>query len=96
MSWFSKTFKKVTRAVKKVVSGVGTILGMGGGSSAPAVQAVQEVKSEPPVVSVTDVSADTKKSDSIRAEAKKKRRKGFMSTQKNTILGSTDNSDTLG
>lgn len=93
MSWFSKTFKKVTRAVKKVVSGVGTILGMGGGSSAPA---VQEVKSEPPVVSVTDVSADTKKSDSIRAEAKKKRRKGFMSTQKNTILGSTDNSDTLG
>ena len=93
MSWFSKTFKKVTRAVKKVVSGVGTILGMGGGSSAPA---VQEVKSEPQVVSVTDVSADTKKSDSIRAEAKKKRRKGFMSTQKNTILGSTDNSDTLG
>ena len=93
MSWFSKTFKKVTRTVKKVVKGVGTILGMGGGISAPA---VQEVKSEPPVVSVTDVSADTKKSDSIRAEAKKKRRKGFMSTQKNTILGSTDNSDTLG
>ena len=89
MSWFSKTFKKVTRAVKKVVKGVGTILGMGGGSSTPEVQNIDVTPQ------VTDVSSKDTKADTTSSDAKKKRRKGFMSTQKNTILGSS-NDDTLG
>lgn len=89
MSWFSKTFKKVTRAVKKVVKGVGTILGVGGGSSTPEVQNIDVTPQ------VTDVSSKDTKADTTSSDAKKKRRKGFMSTQKNTILGSS-NDDTLG
>ena len=89
MSWFSKTFKKVTRAVKKVVKGVGTILGVGGGSSTPEVQNIDVTPQ------VTDVSSKDTKADTTSSDAKKKRRKGFMSTQKNTILGSR-NDDTLG
>lgn len=89
MSWFSKTFKKVTGAVKKVVKGVGTILGVGGGSSTPEVQNIDVTPQ------VTDVSSNDTKADTASSDAKKKRRKGFMSTQKNTILGSS-NDDTLG
>ena len=92
MSWISKAWKKVTKPFKKVIGSVATILGGGSSSSSPS---VQEVKTEPPVVSVTDISGDTNKNDSSANEAKKKRRKGFMSTQKNTILGTSD-SDTLG
>lgn len=89
MSWLSKTFKKVTGAVKKVVKGVGTILGVGGGSSTPEVQNIDVTPQ------VTDVSSKDTKADTTSSDAKKKRRKGFMSTQKNTILGSS-NDDTLG
>lgn len=89
MSWFSKTFKKVTGAVKKVVKGVGTILGVGGGSSTHEVQNIDVTPQ------VTDVSSKDTKADTTSSDAKKKRRKGFMSTQKNTILGSS-NDDTLG
>lgn len=89
MSWFSKTIKKVTGAVKKVVKGVGTILGVGGGSSTPEVQNIDVTPQ------VTDVSSKDTKADTTSSDAKKKRRKGFMSTQKNTILGSS-NDDTLG
>ena len=92
MSWLSKTFKKVTGAVKKVVKGVGTILGVGGGSSTPE---VQNIDVTPQVTQVTDVSSKDTKADTTSSDAKKKRRKGFMSTQKNTILGSS-NDDTLG
>ena len=92
MSWISKAWKKVTKPFKKVIGSVATILGGGSYSSSPS---VQEVKTEPPVVSVTDISGDTNKNGSSENEAKKKRRKGFMSTQKNTILGTSD-SDTLG
>lgn len=89
MSWLSKTFKKVTGTVKKVVKGVGTILGVGGGSSTP------EVRNIDVTPQVTDVSSKDTKADTTSSDAKKKRRKGFMSTQKNTILGSS-NDDTLG
>ena len=76
-------------AVKKVVKGVGTILGVGGGSSTPEVQNIDVTPQ------VTDVSSKDTKADTTSSDAKKKRRKGFMSTQKNTILGSS-NDDTLG
>lgn len=90
MSWFSKTFKKVFKPVKKLIGGVGTILGLGSSSSPK----VEEVKIEPQVTQVTDVSSDTKGFDNAQ-DAKKKRRKGFASTKVGTILGS-DKGDTLG
>ena len=95
MSWFSKTFKKIVKPVKKLVSGVGkgvgTILGMGSSSSPK----VEEVKTEPPVTPVTDVSGDTKSAENAQ-DVKKKRRKGFASTSVSTILGGSKDGDTLG
>ena len=77
-------------AVKKVFKSVGGLLGFG--SSTPT---VQQVATEPTVTQVSDVSGDTN-GQSASLDAKKKKRKGFASTQASTILGETGGKDTLG
>ena len=79
-------------AVKKVFKSVGGLLGFGSSSSTPT---VQQVASEPTVTQVSDVSGDTN-GQSASLDAKKKKRKGFASTQVSTILGETGGKDTLG
>ena len=80
-------------AVKKVFKSVGGLLGFG--SSSSSTPTVQQVATEPTVTQVNDVSGDTN-GQSASLDAKKKKRKGFASTQVSTILGETGGKDTLG
>lgn len=70
-------------AVKKVFKKVGSVLGIGGSSD--ATPSVQQVATDPTPTAVTDVSGDTA-SQNI-TDAKKKKKRGFASTQTSTILG---------
>lgn len=69
-------------AVKKVFKSVGGLLGFGSSSSAPA---VTQTTTEPTVTQVSDVSGDTS-GQNASLDAKKKRKRGFASTQTSTIL----------
>ena len=69
-------------AVKKVFKSVGGLLGFGSSSSTPA---VTKTTTEPTVTQVSDVSGDTS-GQNASLDAKKKRKRGFASTQTSTIL----------
>ena len=69
-------------AVKKVFKSVGGLLGFGSSSSTPA---VTQTTTEPTVTQVSDVSGDTS-GQNASLDAKKKRKRGFASTQTSTIL----------
>ena len=69
-------------AVKKVFKGIGSLFGIGGSSS--STPTVQQVATDPTPTAVQDVSGDTGSQDTT--DAKKKKRRGFASTQTNTIL----------
>lgn len=77
----------IGKAVKKVFKGVGSLIGIGGGDNTPQVQQVA-TDPTPTTVATSDVSGDT------GSDAKKKRRRGFASTQTGTIA--TSASDTGG
>lgn len=70
-------------AVKKVFKSVGSLFGIGGSSS--STPAVTQTTTEPTVTQVSDVSGDTS-SQNASLDAKKKRKRGFASTQTSTIL----------
>ena len=78
-------------AVKKVFKGIGSLFGIGS-SSTPS---VEPVATDPTPTSVQDVSGDTGGQDST--DAKKKKRRGFASTQ-TSLVGDANTSgrDTLG
>ena len=78
-------------AVKKVFKGIGSLFGIGS-SSTPS---VEPVATDPTPTSVQDVSGDTSGQDTT--DAKKKKRRGFASTQ-TSLVGDTNTSgrDTLG
>ena len=78
-------------AVKKVFKGIGSLFGIGS-SSTPS---VEPVATDPTPTSVQDVSGDT--SGQATTDAKKKKRRGFASTQ-TSLVGDTNTSgrDTLG
>ena len=79
-------------AVKKVFKGIGRFFGIGGSSSTPT---VQQVATDPTPTAVQDVSGDTARANAA-TDTKKKKRRGFASTQ-TTIMGSeTSGKDTLG
>ena len=69
-------------AVKKVFKSVGGLLGFGSSSSTPA---VTQTTTEPTVTQVSDVSGDTS-GQNASLDEKKKRNRGFASTQTSTIL----------
>ena len=69
-------------AVKKVFKSVGGLFGFGSSSSTPA---VTQTTTEPTVTQVSDVSGDTS-GQNASLDAKKKRKRGFASTQTSTIL----------
>ena len=78
-------------AVKKVFKGIGSLFGIGS-SSTPS---VEQVATAPTPTSVQDVSGDTGGQDNT--DAKKKKRRGFASTQ-TSLVGDANTSgrDTLG
>ena len=78
-------------AVKKVFKGIGSLFGIGS-SSTPS---VEPVATDPTPTSVQDVSGDT--SGQAATDAKKKKRRGFASTQ-TSLVGDANTSgrDTLG
>ena len=75
-------------AVKKVFKSVGSLFGIGG-SSTPT---VQQVATDPTPTAVQDVSGDTGSQDTT--DAKKKKRRGFASTQTSTILSDNGSGNT--
>ena len=75
-------------AVKKVFKGIGSLFGIGS-SSTPS---VEPVATDPTPTSVQDVSGDTGSQDTT--DAKKKKRRGFASTQTNTILSDNGSGNT--
>ena len=80
-------------AVKKVFKKVGGLIGLGGSSS--SAPSVQQVATDPTPTAVQDVGADTA-GQNASIDAKKKKRRGFASTQ-TTILGNeTGGKSTLG
>lgn len=75
-------------AVKKVFKGVGSLFGLGGGAETPTVEKVDPAPSN---VNSGDVSADTD------SDGKKKKRRGFASTQTSSLAAGGDSGrDTLG
>ena len=78
-------------AIKKVFKGIGSLFGIGS-SSTPS---VEPVATDPTPTSVQDVSGDT--SGQSATDAKKKKRRGFASTQ-TSLVGDANTSgrDTLG
>lgn len=81
----------VKKAFKKVFRGVGSIIGLGGGSDV-ATPTVEKVDPAPTSVTTDDVSADTD------SNTKKKKRRGFATTQTSSLAagGETGTRDTLG
>ena len=81
-------------AVKKVFKGIGSLFGIGGSSS--STPTVQQVATDPTPTAVQDVSGDTA-AQSVAADAKKKKRRGFASTS-TSLIGDANstNKDTLG
>lgn len=77
-------------AVKKVFKSVGGLLGFGSSSSTPA---VTQTTTEPTVTQVSDVSGDTS-GQNASLDAKKKRKRGFASTQTSTILSDNGSGNT--
>ena len=77
-------------AVKKVFKSVGSLFGIGGSSS--STPTVQQVATDPTPTAVQDVSGDTGSQDTT--DAKKKKRRGFASTQTNTILSDNGSGNT--
>lgn len=77
----------IGKAVKKVFKSVGSIVGIGGSSDTPSPTAIQQDPT-PTTVATSDVSADT------GSDTKKKRRRGFASTQTSTIATSSTDSGT--
>ena len=75
-------------AVKKVFKSVGSLFGIGG-SNTPT---VQQVATDPTPTSVQDVSGDTTGQSVV--DAKKKKRRGFASTQTSTILSDNGSGNT--
>ena len=65
-------------AVKKVFKSVGGLLGFGGSDTG----SIQQVTPDPTPTAVNDVSGDTSSAE----DAKRKKRRGFASTQTSTIL----------
>ena len=82
-------------AVKKVFKSVGSLFGIGGGSSS-STPTVQQVATDPTPTAVQDVSGDTA-AQSAAVDAKKKKRRGFASTS-TSLIGDANstNKDTLG
>ena len=84
-------------AVKKVFKSVGSLFGIGGSSSSSSsTPTVQQVATDPTPTAVQDVSGDTA-AQSAAVDAKKKKRRGFASTQ-TSLVGDANTSgrDTLG
>ena len=77
-------------AVKKVFKSVGSLFGIGGSSS--STPTVQQVATDPTPTAVQDVSGDTGSQDTTGA--KKKKRRGFASTQTSTILSDNGSGNT--
>lgn len=77
-------------AVKKVFKSVGSLFGIGGSSS--STPTVQQVATDPTPTAVQDVSGDTGSQDTT--DAKKKKRRGFASTQTSTILSDNGSGNT--
>ena len=77
-------------AVKKGFKSVGSLFGIGGSSS--STPTVQQVATDPTPTAVQDVSGDTGSQDTT--DAKKKKRRGFASTQTNTILSDNGSGNT--
>ena len=77
-------------AVKKVFKGIGSLFGIGGSSS--STPTVQQVATDP-TTAVQDVSGDTA-AQSTAVDAKKKKRRGFASTQTSTILSDNGSGNT--
>ena len=77
-------------AVKKVFKSVGGLFGIGGSSS--STPTVQQVATDPTPTAVQDVSGDTGSQDTT--DAKKKKRRGFASTQTSTILSDNGSGNT--
>ena len=77
-------------AVKKVFKSVGSLFGLGGSSS--STPTVQQVATDPTPTAVQDVSGDTGSQDTT--DAKKKKRRGFASTQTSTILSDNGSGNT--
>ena len=78
-------------AVKKVFKGIGSLFGIGGSSS--STPTVQQVATDPTPTAVQDVSGDTA-AQSAAVDAKKKKRRGFASTQTGTILSDNGSGNT--
>ena len=78
-------------AVKKVFKSVGSLFGIGGSSS--STPTVQQVATDPTPTAVQDVSGDTA-AQSAAVDAKKKKRRGFASTQTSTILSDNGSGNT--
>lgn len=79
-------------SVKKVFKKIGGLVGLGGSETPKQVA----VTAEPTATNVTNVSADT---GADSGDTKKKKRKGFMSTQvaTDTLIGGSGNGrSTLG
>ena len=77
-------------AVKKVFKSVGSLFGIGGSSS--STPTVQQVATDPTPTAVQDVSGDTGSQDTT--DSKKKKRRGFASTQTSTILSDNGSGNT--
>ena len=77
-------------AVKKVFKSVGSLFGIGGSSS--STPTVQQVATDPTPTAVQDVSGDTGGQDTT--DAKKKKRRGFASTQTSAILSDNGSGNT--
>lgn len=77
-------------AVKKVFKSVGSLFGIGGSSS--STPTVQQVATDPTPTAVQDVSGNTGSQDTT--DAKKKKRRGFASTQTSTILSDNGSGNT--
>ena len=77
-------------AIKKVFKSVGSLFGLGGSDTG----SIQQVTPDPTPTTVNDVSGDT---SGNTADAKKKKRRGFASTQ-TSLVGDANTSgrDTLG
>ena len=79
--------------VKKVFKKVGSLFGIGGSSS--STPTVQQVATDPTPTAVQDVSGDTAGANAA-TDAKKKKRRGFASTQTTIMSDETSGKDTLG
>lgn len=82
--------------VKKVFKKIGGLVGLGGSETPKQVAVTAEPTAEPTATNVTDISADT---GADSGDTKKKKRKGFMSTQvaTDTLIGGSGNGrSTLG